>query len=728
MDLRKFSDSLNSLWLNQNINEIIQAEKKYLINLFAIKEKIVEKLDELKSKWLNVKEKELYDNLSANNDELFKEFFLRYCCDWDSLDFLDIDDENQDNEYVKLKKHLRFDIWKYVFFWASKEEIFDVVNNPMIVKNFKDFVKNSISWYLWSLDTTIWEQLGKPLFLDDFLWYFKETVVDDILDSLDKFDGNVDLVKFLDIVADHLSSIADMDNIRLMYFEFLRKTFDYRLNWNTELKKEFDFSYADDFIALISPYLDYLIKNTYLKDFNILDVNYKDIWVDGEFLADQVLEFIKKYVSDNPKLWTSDEDEFARKIYTTYLNDEEFLAWKKTFLERIKLPISADNIKILKIDDSSNIQEFIWVLKNKYPKAKKYTWNIWVQELKSLKPEFVAYYKKKFFEKLEKHLDNDIFVNMGLVQLYTIMLCYSVVVNNNKLNIVPDFEDYIKDILEKRFKESDKIVRAKEKEKNKVKHIDAQPVDEPEKPLKVQLPKISPMQKKEGLSSELLEDINFYFNSIDINHSEEEKSAIIKIIEKLPRKSYKRKWFKDFELNDIFFQNLDKNWYQCIDEVDNVDDVDESSIISQNDWLVESSDSIVKNLDDDNWKISAFLVEINNTDDIEKKINLFIDALDILYDFSNKELFKVLALDYVKSDVRILKWIISILERIIKWQREELKTSKNMRKRYFTFDIWYNTWYRIVLQDQDWTTRKKIVDFVDHDTYMDRIPSYYRKY
>ncbi|MBO4516919.1 hypothetical protein J5751_05880 [bacterium] len=56
-----------------------------------------------------------------------------------------------------------------------------------------------------------------------------------------------------------------------------------------------------------------------------------------------------------------------------------------------------------------------------------------------------------------------------------------------------------------------------------------------------------------------MEDINFYFTSIDINHSEEEISAIIKIIEKLPRKSYKRKWFKDFKLNDIFFQNLDKN-------------------------------------------------------------------------------------------------------------------------------------------------------------------------
>lgn len=39
-----------------------------------------------------------------------------------------------------------------------------------------------------------------------------------------------------------------------------------------------------------------------------------------------------------------------------------------------------------------------------------------------------------------------------------------------------------------------------------------------------------------------------------------------------------------------------------------------------------------------------------------------------------------------------------------------------------------NTWYRIVLNGQQWKSRKIIIDFVDHDTYSDRIPSYYCKY
>lgn len=732
MDLRKFSDSLDYLWVNQNLNEIVEAEKKYLINLFDIKEKIVKKLDELKSKWLQFTEKELFDNLSSSNDELYKEFFLRYCDNWDSLDFLDLDvdsgDESEDSKHKQLVKTIRFDIWKYIFLWSSKEKIFDIVNHPMMVNGFQNFIESFTYWFLWSLNEVLWKQLGTSLLLQDFLWYFKQTVYKDVLDSLNKYSKEIDLAKFLDIVAESLSLVADSENIKLMYFEFLRKSFDFNSKSDLNLKKQFNFSFADEFVWLISPYLEKLIKNTYLSDFDIFSVNYNDIWVDGGFLANQVLEFVNEYITDDHNYWSSNEDDFASKIYTTYLDENRFIIWKKIFLSKIKLPISVDNIKILRMDDSSNVQEFVWVLRDKYPKAKKYIWKIGVQEWKSLKSEFIVYYKKKFLEKLEKYLDNSILKNMSLVQLFTMMHCYLIVVNNNSLDIIPDFEEYVKNILEERFRESDKIVSDKEKEKDKMKHIDVQPVDEPERPLKVQLPNIGSIQKKEWLSSELMEDINFYFTSIDINHSEEEISAIIKIIEKLPRKSYKRKWFKDFELNDIFFQNLDKNWYQCIDEVDEFDGVDESSVNSQNDWLVGSSSSVVNNIDDDNWKISDLLVEINNTDDIEKKIDLFVAALDILYDFSNKELFRVLALDFAKSDVRILKWIISILERIVKWQREELKTSRNRRERYFTFDIWYNTWYRIVLQDQDWTNRKKIIDFVNHDDYMKNLSSYYRKY
>jgi hypothetical protein len=49
MVLEKFRDSLVDLDINQNLSELVESEKKYLINLFAIKEKFDERLDLLGS-------------------------------------------------------------------------------------------------------------------------------------------------------------------------------------------------------------------------------------------------------------------------------------------------------------------------------------------------------------------------------------------------------------------------------------------------------------------------------------------------------------------------------------------------------------------------------------------------------------------------------------------------------------------------------------------------------
>jgi hypothetical protein len=81
-------------------------------------------------------------------------------------------------------------------------------------------------------------------------------------------------------------------------------------------------------------------------------------------------------------------------------------------------------------------------------------------------------------------------------------------------------------------------------------------------------------------------------------------------------------------------------------------------------------------------------------------------------------------LNFCKNDVRILKWIKSILERISKWQKEDLVTAKSQINRYFTFDLWYNTWYRLVLQDQKNSDRRIILDLCDHDYYEQHIDRY----
>jgi hypothetical protein len=85
-------------------------------------------------------------------------------------------------------------------------------------------------------------------------------------------------------------------------------------------------------------------------------------------------------------------------------------------------------------------------------------------------------------------------------------------------------------------------------------------------------------------------------------------------------------------------------------------------------------------------------------------------------------------LDSIKHDERILKWMESIFYRILNGQREIIRKMDRSWKRYYRFDVAYNTWYRVVLNGQKWKSRKIIIDFVDHDTYEDRIPSYYCRY
>ena len=207
--------------------------------------------------------------------------------------------------------------------------------------------------------------------------------------------------------------------------------------------------------------------------------------------------------------------------------------------------------------------------------------------------------------------------------------------------------------------------------------------------------------------------------------------AIDPVLERSLRNSwwkYKKKWFDRFNVTEKFFEILDKYWFEC-EDLDISDSKDASSGTPLSESLEINGEAwLDDNENQDIIKLWDIIRKINETDDVEQKIDYIVDGFDIFYDFSNKELFRFLVSNFVKSEVRILKWIISVLCWIMKWQREELKTSKNIKERYFTFDIWYNTWYRIVLQDQDQPGRKKIVDFVDHDTYMVRIPSYLRKY
>ena len=121
--------------------------------------------------------------------------------------------------------------------------------------------------------------------------------------------------------------------------------------------------------------------------------------------------------------------------------------------------------------------------------------------------------------------------------------------------------------------------------------------------------------------------------------------------------------------------------------------------------------------------------KIWSTEDVDKKVDYYIQAFALFYDFKDVETFRTQILNSIKYDNRVLKWVDLVLYKILNGQKEEIKTSgMTKRRRYFRFDLWYNTWYRIVIQDQDWSNRRIIVDFVDHDTYSNNISNYLKAF
>lgn len=702
--------------IDKNLLDIEKFGRVCLLKIFECKENIDLEIDSI----LRKKEetiKELLDNLIATKKELFNKFFLSYCKSKKLLEYSG-DVPVTLKQYINLEDVVRYNLWVVIFNEVSCEDIWRFFDNPLSYAGIYSFIDDFVSNFISSINDYICEALPELMnddLFNDFLWYFKNEISK--LIKLKICDNNqLNLDDLFCLISEEIYISISKDSLSNICHEFLENFHNYSID--SQSNENFD----DTFECL-----RYLVEWTCIKMIDI-ESNMDQSLVDWEKIADDTWEFIREYLNNNGEFNISDYDEFLEKIYNIVLDSEKYELWKNLFLSRIKVPIKVNDIPIRSIDESIDLKHFIVALKERYPKAKNHIWILGFHKLKDKKIEYLEKCEENLKKSLSNLLDNDSIKKLNLVQLFKLMHYYLCILECNRLSIVNEFEWYLEKYFEQLFSESDFSVRKKEAEKE-AKKIESHKLKQSVPVIEVKKPETEQIQNRELLSKELFEDIEFYFTNIDINHSKAEKSEIIKAIEKLPGKSYKRKWFKDFNLTDIFFQILDKNWYQCISEVKKVDGVrDILNVKSFSDWFVESFDSAVIDADDIYIKVSNLLDEINSIDDIETKIDLFIDSLNILYDFSNKELFKVLALNYVKSDVRILKWIVSVLERIIKWQKEELKTTKNRKKRYFTFDLWYNTWYRIVLQDQDWTTRKKIVDFVDHDTYMDRLPSYYKKY
>ena len=320
--------------------------------------------------------------------------------------------------------------------------------------------------------------------------------------------------------------------------------------------------------------------------------------------------------------------------------------------------------------------------------------------------------------------NSEFFSKLNLQDLFLFVQFSKLLFSGESVSLADKYKKHYFDFVESKIRESHLKVDEKEDwkkhedmpEKLTLKKVKEKP-DAPQKtyvPQKKQLPK--------WMFPQIVDYLNWKLNKKDLDDLERSlRNCWWK---------YKMKWFKKYWLDSWFFTILDQYWFERDDEIiaETTEDSGNDSLLST--WLSTITDDNTSDTIDspEISQLKEIIQKINETEDINQKVDYYVEAFWLFYDFKDVGYIKTQILNFIKSDVRILKWIVSVLEKFIKWQREEIKTSKSVRKRYFTFDIWYNTWYRIVLQDQDWSTKKKIVDFVDHDTYEDRIPSYYCRY
>jgi len=756
MNLRNCSDSLNSLWVGQNLAELLDSEREFLINLFEIKEKIDEKFDELDKKWLRMKQKTLYENLSMTNDLLFTEFYKRYCWNRFPIDIVKNDvvsqvlDDTSDeidvsifDDFFKIDEYVRLNLWRLIFDNVNKKDVY-LILGPSISENVdlsalfksltedyfdenKDIIINSEEYkksqnLAGSLDNSnLNYELNEKIFDG-----FKESYVEFVVSAINNWLND-------NPHADFDSLIKIIDVVFLLFFN--KKKF---LEWYSAFVSKMDKLLAEDELDSHESIIqdEQLLFNDTKSIFESLgktcDIEFSELDIDA--IIDDSFKcyytFIWKIFKQlnirdlfefGENLKTYDHDKIVEYTEKMYMKHKKaiFCQWKQHFvLEISKLMINQDNL-IISPDEE---QKFLDQMRQKYPNAKKYAWNIWTQKRKQLKSDFIKN-QWALFENIVNIvvLDNfDFFDGLSLQDLFLFVQFSKLFFESEKREIAEKFKEYVFNFIENNFRESHLKVTEKESSKLKQSSKTDQKVDKSQNSTVKGIEKPAFTVRKRALPEWLVVELNNYF-----------WWAIDPVLERSLRNSwwkYKRKWFDRFNVTEKFFEILDKYWFEC-EDLDILDSKDASSGTPLSESLEINGEAwLDDNENQDIIKLWDIIRKINETDDIEQKIDYIVDGFDIFYDFSNKELFRFLVSNFVKSEVRILKWIISVLCWIMKWQREELKTSKNIRERYFTFDIWYNTWYRIVLQDQDQSSRKKIVDFVDHDTYMVRIPSYLRKY
>lgn len=726
--------------VDRNLNDILDMERNFLLKIFECKDNIDAEIIKISiHEKKDETQKELLDNLVDWRRNLFKKFFINYCKNKNLLEHNEIFSDD-DERYAQLDEVVRYNVWVKIFNEVKKDNILNFVYDPLEFDGIYPFIHDFLSEFLDSVNDLLVSVL--PEWSDDelehnFVWYFKDKVLSLIKLKISDINWEFDLDALFDFLSDVLYNSLDIDNLSQISDEYLMKNnepwgsedlVDGETLWIVESVDGIDDSgvnlvknnnedvedqkdNVEDVHDNVVLRVKQLVDGTYLKDY-ILFEEFDFNSFDSEKIKNDAWNFLIKNWIFFQFLDPFDYDNFEKNFSNLFLSDEHFDIWRRLFFKRVSFPISTWDLKISTTKDSDNIMSFIYLMKEKYPKAKAHVWNLGVHKMKDKQNEFLEPYEKKFFNELSDIINGEWFRNLSIEALFKIMYAYEWLLKLCKFDLSHDFEDYLKKYIEQCFVESDQSIRDREQEKLSRK-VEPKIVKESESVVEEQA-EAAPVSKKDELSQELLEDLDFYFTQIDTSFSAEERAAILKIIAKIPWKCYRRKWFKDYNLSDIFFQNLDKNWYRCDDELSE----------DENSQLVEVTENPVNPewviWVNQNSEVDNFISDMDKLDDITLKIDRCFDALkDLWYSFYRKEWkLKEKIIDICKSNNAFFTGFSSTIINLLRWsQVDEKKWQKWQGMPVYCIDIW-GTWYRLVCLLQWDGKTKAIYDIMVHKAYI----------
>jgi len=778
MNIPNFVKKVNS-WSLKDVKESLHVlsdtEDRYLSDIFLCKENISKCLAELLSadkcewEWTESQiqsKKNLINNLNMKSKDLFEKFFMNYCFNRFSIEELraemwkyggkmnKFDGESLLNYY----KDMNLDLSHMVFesMWPNDILKFmkDVKSNPTLLNSLiSDFLQGNVLSHVWKALLSHIDKLKK--WWNEIFETVKMTLFNDDLDEVDKFYNNTiysikndtlkiiwdeisqkidalllknDDISFWDFVI--LMSVASTQAFIKDYYmklfadtlvDYLKANYHYDSteNWNNKsvVKNKFEFDDPGKLEVLSREIIKEMWYHGDLYDLEhkiVSDNNSKvvDMWIKKLY---SIVDYDEaRYINDcfvNERMKSEEsEGEYANKLYEKYQSQfyELLVNW---FIRRAK-DYFRRNLSNLDLSKDER-EEIKMSMESQYPEAsKKIWWSIMSNtKWKNLKQDFVNknidIVVSNMWDILDQHKSE--IASCSFTDIVTLFAVALSVIPDIDLNFKDKLIDFSKarlwDLFEEDKKKQDKIkLNNQLKQENLVSKKDEEKLEE-----KAENSVIERNTLPEGMNEEL---VAYFWHDIDQRLDRYLRNA---------GGVYKTIRFKDYDVNEEFFEILENFGFSCIDEENWDEENTTVSVLDENNEVEEKEDS---NESTESVRLKEILNEVEMVETIEEKANLFVDGFKLYYDIFDEQSFRNSMMEYCRDNKEIFNAIWSLLDMISKWKREIVKTSKSREWKYFKFNVW-RTWYRIAIQNQKWSNKRIIIDFCDHDTYESHCDFYY---